>query len=101
MNKQAVLSQAKCNARIQRVQDTMSAEEVDALVPEGGEFEKIANAIMAWWVLLHASGIMRKSMPAREVVAGAMLILGVLVKYTYALGIRRGERNMQQQKRKG
>ena len=100
MNKQAVLSKLECNARIQRVQGTMSAEEVDALVPEGGEFKTIADAIMAWWVLLHASGIIRKSKLAKEVVAGAMLTLGVLVKYTYALGIRRGERNMQQKHKK-
>lgn len=96
----ASLSQDKCNALIKCVQDTMSAEEVDALVPEGGEFKKIADAIMAWWVLLYASGIIRKFGDAQKVVAGAMLMLGVLVKYTYALGIRRGERNMQQKHKK-
>jgi len=87
--------------KIQIVLDTMSAQEVDTWIPDNDqEFRKISEAIMAWYQLLLASGIIRGTLKAKSVLASSMLVLGTLIKYTYALGLRRGEwRQMTQQKR--
>lgn len=71
-------------------------EQVDALVEERGkdapEFRIIAEAVMAWYQLLMASGVVKRGNRAIDTLAGSMLVLGTLVKYTYALGVRRGRR---------
>jgi len=82
--------------KIQVVLDTMSAQEVDTRIPDGDqEFRKIGEAIMAWYQLLLASGIIRGTLKAKSVLGDSLLVLGTLVKYAYALGLRRGERRMQ------
>lgn len=87
-------AQEKAEAKIQRVLRKMNADEVDRVVPDDDvEFKAIAEAVMAWYQLLMASGIVdHKDGRVVDVLAGSMLILGTLVKYTYALGLRRGER---------
>jgi len=83
----------KAEATIQRVLKRMPAEVVDELAPDRGEFKAIAEAVMAWYQLLFASGIFdRRDERVMEVLASSMLMLGTLVKYTYALGVRRGRR---------
>jgi hypothetical protein len=87
-------AQEKAEAKIQKVLRKMSADEVDRAVPDDDvEFKAIAEAVMAWYQLLMASGIVdRKDERVIDVLASSMLILGTLVKYAYALGLRRGER---------
>jgi len=85
-------AQEKAEATIQKVLKKLTTEEVDRLAPDSGEFKQIAEAIMAWYQLLLASGIIRKSAKATEVLASSLLVLGTLVKYAYALGVRRGQR---------
>jgi len=83
----------KAEAKIQAVLSRMPAEMVDELAPDKGEFRAIAEAVMAWYQLLFASGIVsRQDEKAMEILASSMLILGTLVKYAYALGVRRGRR---------
>ena len=88
--------------KIQAVQAMMTAEEVDALnLDADPTFRKIGEAIIAWNVLLHASGVLRRHERAKETIAAAYVMLGVLVKYSYALGMRRGERDkLKRRKRK-
>ena len=86
-------AQEKAEATIQKVLKKLTTEEVDRLAPDSGEFKQIAEAIMAWYQLLLASGIIQKSAKATDVLASSLLVLGTLVKYAYALGVRRGQRN--------
>ena len=85
-------AQEKAEATIQRVLKKLTTEQVDELAPDSGEFKQVAEAIMAWYQLLLASGIIQKSAKATEVLASSLLVLGTLVKYAYALGVRRGQR---------
>ena len=79
--------------KIQAVQAMLTAEEIDALELDADPtFRKIGEAVMAWNVLLMASGVVKKYGAAKETIAGAYVMLGTLFKYTYALGIKRGER---------
>ena len=86
-------AQEKAEGKIQQVLRKLTTEQVDDLAPDGGEFKAIAEAIMAWYQMLIASGIVRKDEKGIEVLASSMLVLGTLVKYTYALGRRRGQRD--------
>ena len=88
--------------KIKAVQALMTAEEIDALnLDADPTFRKIGEAVMAWNVLLHASGVLRRHEKAKESIAGAYVMLGVLFKYCYALGIKRGERGkLKRRKRK-
>jgi len=84
-------------AKIEKVLRKMPASEVDELVGEkNAEFSHIAEAIMAWNVMLHAASIFRQEPEQRDAVlrtlASSLVVLGSLVKYAYALGIRRGKR---------
>jgi len=76
--------------RIERVLTKMTTEEVDHLAPDDGEFRQIAQAVMAWYQLLFASNILRRTTKTQEVLASSLVVLGTLVKYAYALGRRRG-----------
>ena len=78
---------------IEAVLAKMDSSEVDRLAPDAGEFKQVAEAIMAWYQLLMASGIVKRTSKARLVLASSMIALGTLVKYTYALGRRRGRRD--------
>lgn len=87
-------AQKEAYRKIQLVLDKLTTEEVDNLVPDEGEFKLIADAVMSWYVLLFASKIIRdrKEPNVMETLAASLLILGTIIKYTYALGIRRGEK---------
>ena len=95
-------AQEKAEARIQKVLRRLSTDEVDRIAPgDDGEFKAIADAVMAWYQLLMASGIVdHKDKRAIDVLASSMLVLGTLVKYTYALGLRRGERQARTAKKR-
>jgi len=86
--------QEKAEAKIQRVIGRLPAADVDALVPESDvEYRAIAEAVMAWYQLLLASGILDvKDKRVIEVLSSSLLVLGTIVKYAYALGLRRGRR---------
>ena len=88
--------------KIKAVQAMMTAEEVDALgLDDDPTFRKIGEAVMAWNVLLHASGVIRKGQRAADALAPAYVMLGTLFSYAYALGMRRGERGkLKRRKRK-
>lgn len=96
-------AQEKAEAKIDRVLRKMRADQVDALVPDDDvEFKAIAEAVMAWYQLLMASGIVdRKDERVVDVLVSSMLVLGTLVKYTYALGLRRGTRRAARRARAG
>lgn len=83
---------------IEKVIKRLTGAEVDALVADGGrdsaEFKGIAEAVMAWYQLLMASGVVKRDERAVGVLASSMLVLGTLVKYAYALGVRRGRRQV-------
>lgn len=90
----------QAEATIRRVLSKLAAAEVDALVanPNGEgdapEFKQIAGAVMAWYQLLFASGIFdRRNQRVMETLSSSLVMLGTLVKYTYALGLRRGRRH--------
>jgi len=85
---------SKAEETIQRVLGKMPSEEVDQLAPDHGEFKQIAQAVMAWYQMLMASGIIRRTAKTQEVLASSMVVLGTLVKYAYALGRRRGQRDI-------
>lgn len=93
-------SRRKLEAQIQRVLKKMTAAEVDELVPDKGEFDEIAQAVMAWQALLHAGRVFQKGEQVRRTLGASLIVLGTLFKYTYALGIRRGQRGAQA-RRKG
>ena len=94
-------AQAAANAQIQAVLALMPVEKVDAMIPDDdAEFQKIADAILAWNTLLMLSGIVRRNAKTYEVLGAAMVALGSIVKYTYALGMRRGERARELKRRK-
>jgi len=78
---------------IETILAKMETDEVDRLAPDSGEFGQIAQAVMAWYQLLMASGIVKRSAGARRVLASSVLVLGTLVKYAYALGRQRGRRD--------
>ena len=79
--------------KIQAVQALLTAEEIDALdLDADPTFRKIGEAVMAWNVVLMASGVVKKYGKAKETIAGAYVMLGTLFSYAYALGIKRGER---------
>ena len=88
--------QKQAEAKVLAVLKKLPGAEVDALVagPDGQdvpEFRQIAGAVMAWYQLLFASGIFdRRNERVMEVLAASMVTLGTLVKYAYALGVRRG-----------
>jgi len=89
------MSQGQAEATVQKVLDLMTTDEVDEIVPDGDPtFQLISDAIMAWYVLLWASGVFRtrtnkQRQAVERTLAGSLLILGTLVKYTYALGMRK------------
>jgi hypothetical protein len=86
-------AQKRAEGKIEAVLKKMSAAEVDELAPDRGEFKAIAEAVMAWYQLLLASGIVdRKDKRVIDVLAASLVVLGTLVKYAYALGVRRGQR---------
>jgi len=90
-------AQEKAEGKIQKVLRKLDASEVDALASDGKdrdctEFKHVAEAVMAWYQLLLASGMVRKDEKAIDTLASSMLVLGTLVKYAYALGVRRGRR---------
>ena len=94
-------------ATIQRVLSKLTADEVDAFASDGGkkdtrEFKQVADAAMAWYNLLFASNIFRSDEKDRvqEVLASSLMVLGTIVKYAYALGVRRGMHNVQSRKRR-
>jgi hypothetical protein len=79
---------------VQAVLDLMHKDTVDVLAPDSdATFAAIAKAIMAWWTLLFASGIFgrKRSKAVQTTIAGSTLVLGTIVKYAYALGVRRGQ----------
>ena len=83
----------EANAKIAAVQAMMTAAEIDALeLDKDATFRKLSEAVLAWNALFQASGIVKRHPLAKEIVASAYVILGVLFSYAYALGIRRGER---------
>lgn len=86
-------TQEKAEAKIQKVLTRLKTEQVDDLAPDSGEFKTIAEAIMAWYQLLIASGIVQKGERGIEVLSASMLVLATLVKYAYALGRRRGRKD--------
>lgn len=86
------MNEAQAQAKIQVVLKKMTAQEVDRWVDGQGEFDQIARAVMAWYRLLHLSNILVKNPQTQEILASSLLVLGTLVKYAYALGIRRGQR---------
>ena len=87
--------------KIAAVQAMMPAEEIDALnLDADPTFKKLGEAMMAWNVLLHASGVIRKGSRAADALAPAYVMLGTLFSYAYALGIRRGERAGKVKRRK-
>lgn len=88
-------AQKKAEETIQKVLDRMTTAEVDQLAPDSGEFKVIASAIMAWYQLLYASGVIKRSAAANQVMSASLVVLGTLVKYSYALGRRRGQRDCQ------
>lgn len=92
-------TQEKAEARIQQVLNRLTTEQVDNLAPDSGEFKTIAEAIMAWYQLLIASGIVQKGDRGIEVLSASMLVLATLVKYTYALGRQRGRKDRRVRKR--
>jgi len=86
----------KAEHKIQVVLKKLTADQVDELAPDKGEFKQLAEAVMAWYQLLLASGIVnRKDPKAVDALASSLLVLGTLVKYAYALGVRRGGRQAQ------
>ena len=90
-------AQDKAEEKIQRVLRKLSGERVDELASDGKghdstEFKHVAEAVMAWYQLLLASGIVRKDEEAIETLSSSLLVLGTLVMYAYALGVRRGRR---------
>lgn len=85
-------------ARIQRVLDSMGADEVDRLASGDGlgetdtvEFKVIADAVMAWWTLLVGSGIVKRTGEAERILASSGLVLATVVKYGYAMGRKSGQ----------
>ena len=88
--------------KIKAVQALMTAEEIDALnLDADPTFKKIGEAVMAWNVLLHASGVIKRGNRAADALAPAYVMLGTLFSYVYALGMRRGERDkLKRRKRK-
>jgi len=85
---------SEAEKKIERVLGKMATEEVDQFAPDSGEFKQIAQAVMAWYQLLMASGIVRRTAKTQEILASSMVVLGTVVKYTYALGRRRGQRDV-------
>lgn len=87
----------KQEAKIEKVLRKLPADDVDGLVGEkNDEFSHIAEAIMAWYTMMHAASIFRQEESQKEMVlktlAASLVILGSIVKYAYALGVRRGRR---------
>jgi hypothetical protein len=85
----------KAEDKIEPVLAKLTTEEVDRLAPDGGEFKQVAEAIMAWYTLLFASRIFKRSAKVQSVLSSSLVVLGTLVKYAYALGRRRGQRDCQ------
>lgn len=107
MTKKAELSRKAHEARFMCVLNKVPAEEVDELIPDNdAEFQQIADATMSWWTLLFASGIIAKGTDKeernliQETLASALVSLGSLIKYVYALGLRRGMRRVQKKRKK-
>jgi hypothetical protein len=48
---------------------------------------------MAWYRLLMSTGIIRKTQATKEILAASMLVLGTIVKYSFALGWKLGQDN--------
>lgn len=85
------MAQKEAEGKIEAVLAKMTAAQVDELAPDEGEFKAIAEATMAWYQLLLASGIVsRRKKKTVRVLGGSLVVLGTLVKYAYALGVRRG-----------
>jgi hypothetical protein len=82
---------AELEGKIEAVLKRLSAAEVNELVPDGGEFTVIADAVKGWYALLLDSRVVDlTSKRVVDVLCGSMLVLGTLVKHTYASGVRAG-----------
>ena len=93
---------SKAEETIQAIFSKMESAEVDRLAPDEGEFRQIAQAIMAWYQMLLSANILRSRTKAvQEVLASSLFVLGSLVKYTYALGRRRGRRDNAKRVKRG
>ncbi len=83
--------QNDAEAKINRVLGMLDANEVDRIVGENNkEWRAIAEAAMAWQVLLTKGLNARRDKALMRLLTNSLLVLGTLIKYTYALGIRRG-----------
>ena len=83
--------QNDAEAKINRVLGMLDANEVDRIVGENNkEWRTIAEAAMAWQVLLTKGLNARRDKALMRLLTSSLLVLGTLIKYTYALGIRRG-----------
>ena len=83
--------QNDAEAKINRVLGMLDANEVDRIVGENNkEWRAIAEAAMAWQVLLTKGLNARRDKALMRLLMSSLLVLGTLIKYTYALGIRRG-----------
>jgi len=83
--------QNDAEAKINRVLGMLDANEVDRIVGENDkEWRAIAEAAMAWQVLLTKGLNARRDKALMRLLTSSLLVLGTLIKYTYALGIRRG-----------
>ena len=94
-------TQETAEATIQRVLKKLTTDQVDDLAPDTGEFKAVAEAIMAWYQLLIASGIVQKTPKSTDIMASSLLVLGTLVKYAYALGRSRGRKDKQVRRKNG
>jgi len=83
--------QNDAEAKINRVLGMLDANEVDRIVGENDkEWRAIAEAAMAWQGLLTKGLNARRDKALMRLLTSSLLVLGTLIKYTYALGIRRG-----------
>lgn len=79
-------------ATIQRLMDSLSNEENDALVAEpNSEWDMIAQATMAWQTMFYqALGI--KSAKTIAAMGSSLIVLASIMRRAYGLGIKRGKR---------
>ncbi len=78
------------NAVIQTLLAEMSVDQADMLASGSPGYKKVAEAVMAWYRLLMSTGIIKKTPKTKEILAASMLVMGTIVKYSFALGWKLG-----------
>jgi len=88
--------------KVQALLESLDRDECHRLIGDNNrEYRTVSEAVMAWQAMLFAGlegrGVVLEG--SDKLMGSSMVVLGTIVQFAYALGIRRGQRRAQRKKR--